>query len=145
MNDLCTIDYAELNAPPMINYGTVYPQAILVFVITMLYSVIQPLILVFGTIYFGVAYVVYKYKLLFGEHDRGLVHQGIDSQYDLSVLQAVRVERASVADHIHPAHPGDPDFHTLHDRHFYPQKILHHRKSARTALGRHSALVMEYI
>ena len=50
----------------MINYGVVYPQAILMFVITMLYSVIQPLILVFGTIYFGMAYVVYKYKLLFG-------------------------------------------------------------------------------
>lgn len=50
----------------MINYGIVYPQAILVFVITLLYSVIQPLILVFGAVYFGVAYVVYKYKLLFG-------------------------------------------------------------------------------
>ena len=59
-------DFAELNAPPMINYGVVYPQAILVFVITLLYSVIQPLILVFGAVYFGVAYVVYKYKLLFG-------------------------------------------------------------------------------
>ncbi|KAI0677415.1 DUF221-domain-containing protein [Trametes maxima] len=58
-------DFAELNAPPMINYGIVYPQAILIFVITLLYSVIQPLILVFGAIYFGVAYVVYKYKLLF--------------------------------------------------------------------------------
>ncbi|KAG9047641.1 hypothetical protein FS837_001834 [Tulasnella sp. UAMH 9824] len=58
-------DFAELNAPPMVNYGAVYPQAILVFVITILYSVIQPLILVFGAIYFGVAYVVYKYKLLF--------------------------------------------------------------------------------
>ena len=51
----------------MINYGVVYPQAILVFVITLLYSVIQPLILVFGAVYFGVAYVVYKYKLLFGK------------------------------------------------------------------------------
>lgn len=50
----------------MINYGTVYPQAILVFVITLLYSVIQPLILIFGAVYFGVGYVVYKYKLLFG-------------------------------------------------------------------------------
>ncbi|KAI0916716.1 hypothetical protein AcW1_010239 [Taiwanofungus camphoratus] len=58
-------DFAELNAPPMINYGVVFPQAILIFVITLLYSVIQPLILVFGAIYFGVAYVVYKYKLLF--------------------------------------------------------------------------------
>jgi hypothetical protein len=65
-------DFAELNAPPMINYGVVYPQAILVFVVTLLYSVIQPLILIFGTIYFGVAYVVYKYKLLFGELPYGL-------------------------------------------------------------------------
>lgn len=53
----------------MINYGVVYPQAILVFVITLLYSVIQPLILVFGAVYFGMAYVVYKYKLLFGEYN----------------------------------------------------------------------------
>lgn len=60
-------DFAELNAPPMINYGVVYPQAILMFVITMLYSVVQPLIVIFGAVYFGVAYVVYKYKLLFGE------------------------------------------------------------------------------
>ncbi|KZV93163.1 DUF221-domain-containing protein [Exidia glandulosa HHB12029] len=58
-------DFAELNAPPMVNYGAVYPQAILVFVITMLYSVIQPLILFFGAAYFGISYVVYKYKLLF--------------------------------------------------------------------------------
>ncbi|KAJ7621119.1 hypothetical protein FB45DRAFT_838884 [Roridomyces roridus] len=58
-------DFAELNAPPMINYGIVYPQAILMFTITMLYSVTQPLILIFGAIYFGNAYVVYKYKLLF--------------------------------------------------------------------------------
>ncbi|KAI0073272.1 DUF221-domain-containing protein [Panus rudis PR-1116 ss-1] len=58
-------DFAELNAPPMINYGVVYPQAILVFVITLTYSIIQPLILIFGALYFGIGYVVYKYKLLF--------------------------------------------------------------------------------
>ncbi|KAH9048051.1 DUF221-domain-containing protein [Lactarius hengduanensis] len=58
-------DFAELNAPPVINYGTVYPQAILIFVITLLYSIAQPLILIFGAIYFGAAYLVYKYKLLF--------------------------------------------------------------------------------
>lgn len=61
------VDFAELNAPPMINYGVVYPQAILIFVMTLLYSVVQPLIVIFGAIYFGVAYVVYKYKLLFGK------------------------------------------------------------------------------
>ncbi len=53
----------------MINYGAVYPQAILIFVITLLYSIAQPLILIFGAVYFGVAYLVYKYKLLFGERD----------------------------------------------------------------------------
>ncbi|KAI0276258.1 hypothetical protein BGY98DRAFT_986594 [Russula aff. rugulosa BPL654] len=58
-------DFAELNAPPVINYGAVYPQAILIFVITLLYSIAQPLILIFGAVYFGVAYLVYKYKLLF--------------------------------------------------------------------------------
>ncbi|EGN97135.1 hypothetical protein SERLA73DRAFT_169572 [Serpula lacrymans var. lacrymans S7.3] len=58
-------DFAELNAPPMVNYGVVYPQAILMFVITLLYSVVQPMIVIFGAIYFGMAYVVYKYKLLF--------------------------------------------------------------------------------
>ncbi|KAF7977536.1 hypothetical protein HWV62_3310 [Athelia sp. TMB] len=58
-------DFAELNAPPMINYGVVYPQAILVWTIVMLYSVVQPLIVIFGAIYFGMAYMVYKYKLLF--------------------------------------------------------------------------------
>jgi len=49
----------------MINYGVVYPQSILMFTIIMLYSVVQPLIVIFGALYFGVAYVVYKYKLLF--------------------------------------------------------------------------------
>ena len=72
----------------MVNYGTVYPQAILVFVITILYSVIQPVILIFGAVYFGVAYVVYKYKLLFGACSNvrawADAHEGLDS-----VLQAV--------------------------------------------------------
>jgi calcium permeable stress-gated cation channel len=51
----------------MINYGVVYPQAILMFVVTLLYSVHYPPIVIFGAIYFGTAYVVYKYKLLFGQ------------------------------------------------------------------------------
>lgn len=50
----------------MLNYGTVYPQALLVFIITLMYSVVSPLILPFGAIYFGMGYLVYKYKLLFG-------------------------------------------------------------------------------
>jgi hypothetical protein len=48
-------DHAEANAPPMLNYGWVYPQALLIFTITLVYSVVSPLILVFGAGYFGVA------------------------------------------------------------------------------------------
>ncbi|WVQ74072.1 hypothetical protein IAR50_003655 [Cryptococcus sp. DSM 104548] len=58
-------DYAEANAPPQLNYGWIYPQALLVFTITLVYSVMSPLILIFGAIYFGMAYLVFKYKLLF--------------------------------------------------------------------------------
>lgn len=39
----------------MLNYGWVYPQALLIFTITLVYSVVSPLILIFGAIYFGVA------------------------------------------------------------------------------------------
>ena len=45
---------AEANAPPMLNYGWVYPQALLVFTITLVFSVVTPLILFFGALYFGV-------------------------------------------------------------------------------------------
>lgn len=49
------VDYAESNAPPMLNYGWIYPQALLVFTLTLVFSVVSPLILVFGAIYFGAA------------------------------------------------------------------------------------------
>jgi hypothetical protein len=73
----------------MINYGVVYPQAILIFVVTILYSVVQPLIVIFGAIYFGVAYVVYKYKLLFGEQIETLVLVNHFLARPSSILQAL--------------------------------------------------------
>nr|ODN96882.1 membrane protein [Cryptococcus depauperatus CBS 7855] len=57
-------DYAEANAPPMLNYGWVYPQALLVFTITLVFSVMSPLILVFGATYFAVGSVRAKNILL---------------------------------------------------------------------------------
>ncbi|KAI8446714.1 hypothetical protein BY996DRAFT_6434022 [Phakopsora pachyrhizi] len=44
--------------------GNVYPQALMAFTICITYSVIAPVILVFGMTYFGMAYLVYKYKVL---------------------------------------------------------------------------------
>ena len=39
----------------MLNYGWVYPQALLIFTVTLAFSVVMPLILIFGALYFGVA------------------------------------------------------------------------------------------
>lgn len=58
-------EYAELNAPPQLYTGSVYPAALIVFTLCIVYSIVSPLITVFGTLYFGLAYIVYKYKLLF--------------------------------------------------------------------------------
>ncbi|KAF9935549.1 hypothetical protein BGZ67_003356 [Mortierella alpina] len=58
-------DYAEARAPPELHDGVVYANATLSFVIVLIYSCIKPLILVFGSVYFAIGYVVYKYQLLY--------------------------------------------------------------------------------
>lgn len=80
------VEMVELYAPPSVNYGMIYPPAILVFIFTLTDSVISPLILIFGAIYFAVGCessrasqsrqylhlrslsvdMVYKYKLIYG-------------------------------------------------------------------------------
>lgn len=40
-------------------------QALLIWTMGMTYSIIVPLILPFATLYFGLAYLVYKYRFLF--------------------------------------------------------------------------------
>ena len=126
----------------MINYGIVYPQAILVFVITLLYSVIQPLILVFGALYFGVAYVVYKYKLLFGAsvmvtHDLPFL-----TCRDRSVLQTVRISRTSMAYHLRSADLGGHNLHRVHERHVHREEVVRSCDAARTSACGHTALVV---
>lgn len=58
-------DYAEINAPPTINFGILYPLPIVIFCICITYSVISPIILVFGLIYFAFGYIVLKYQFLY--------------------------------------------------------------------------------
>lgn len=48
------VELVELYAPPSVNYGMIYPPAILVFIFTLTDSVISPLILIFGALYFTV-------------------------------------------------------------------------------------------
>ena len=65
---LCTVctprRRAAMLQAPTINIGTLYPQALLVFTLSVLYGIVSPLITIFGALYFGVAYVVVKYQLL---------------------------------------------------------------------------------
>ncbi|SAM06387.1 hypothetical protein [Absidia glauca] len=58
-------DYAEVLAPRMYNYGWGYPMPVFLFVVLLVYSTTTPLILVFGTFYYCLAYLVVKYQLLY--------------------------------------------------------------------------------
>ncbi|KAI7868344.1 hypothetical protein BDF14DRAFT_1881133 [Spinellus fusiger] len=58
-------DFAVNRAPAAYNYGVGFPAPLLIFVIVIIYSTISPLILVFGTVYFCITYVVYKYRFLY--------------------------------------------------------------------------------
>lgn len=128
----------------MINYGVVYPQAILMFVITMLYSVVQPLIVIFGAIYFGVGYVVYKYKLLFGEFAYEPFSAFLTSltQRFQSILQTLRITRPSLAHHLHPPHMGRGHLPAIHDRHLHAAQVVHPLLPPCAAARRHGRVVV---
>lgn len=128
----------------MINYGVVYPQAILMFVITLLYSVVQPLIVIFGAIYFGVGYVVYKYKLLFGTM---LPSFFVAFAFDLScisLLQTLRISGSSLAHYLRPSHLGYHHLPPLHDWYFYSAAILYPFLSPGSTPCLHSCVQLLY-
>lgn len=60
-------DYAELVQPPIFSYGFYLPNALLIFVICMVYSVLRASwqVLLAGFIYFAFGHFVYKYQLLY--------------------------------------------------------------------------------
>ncbi|KAL8954542.1 MAG: hypothetical protein Q9183_007062, partial [Haloplaca sp. 2 TL-2023] len=64
--------YAELVQPPVFSYGFYLPQTLLIFVICIVYSVLQSswLILFFGLVYFLIGSFVYKYQLLYAMDHR---------------------------------------------------------------------------
>ncbi|CDO94059.1 unnamed protein product [Kluyveromyces dobzhanskii CBS 2104] len=55
----------ELYSPPVFNFGLQLPQSILIFIITLIYSVMSTKILASGLAYFVIGYYVYKYQLVF--------------------------------------------------------------------------------
>ncbi|KAI9809908.1 MAG: hypothetical protein M1825_000341 [Sarcosagium campestre] len=60
-------DYAELVQPPMFRYGFYVPQTLLIFIVCVVYSLLDTgiYILFFGILYFMIGYYVYKYQLLY--------------------------------------------------------------------------------
>ncbi|KAI9482660.1 MAG: hypothetical protein EXX96DRAFT_555188 [Benjaminiella poitrasii] len=58
-------EHAQNRAPWSFNYGIGYPAPLLVFAIVFEYSLICPLILLFGTVYFCFTFIVYKYQFLY--------------------------------------------------------------------------------
>lgn len=60
-------DYAELQKPPAFQYGFYLPTALLVFNLCVIYSVLMWgfAILVFGTMYFALGYLTFKYMVLY--------------------------------------------------------------------------------
>ncbi|KAL2918787.1 hypothetical protein HK105_201621 [Polyrhizophydium stewartii] len=59
-------EYYELDmTTSMLNYGYLFPIQIMLFVIVLCYSIIAPLVLLPGAIYFGVSWIIYKNQMLF--------------------------------------------------------------------------------
>ncbi|OAT07343.1 DUF221 domain-containing protein [Blastomyces gilchristii SLH14081] len=60
-------DYADLGKPPTFSYGLALPQTILIFIITVVYSVFPSsyIVCLFGLIYFSIGRFIYKYQLLY--------------------------------------------------------------------------------
>jgi hypothetical protein len=68
-------DFQELKSPSTFSFGMFLPQPILVLIICLSYSVMKPLILVAGLVYFSVGYFVYKYQLLYGTHPTDITNE----------------------------------------------------------------------
>lgn len=136
-------DFAELNAPPMVNYGVVYPQAIIVFVMTLLYSVVQPLIVIFGAIYFGVAYVVYKYKLLFGWWSLSGLRRLLLKLFS-SILQAVRITGSSMDHNLYTIDLGRHHVPGIHDWDICAEEGVHYLIVGVAPPHRDSLMVVVY-
>ncbi|KAF2015872.1 DUF221-domain-containing protein [Aaosphaeria arxii CBS 175.79] len=65
-------DYAELVQPPVFSYGFFLPQTILIFIICLVYSVLEDSwkILLTGLAYFFIGHFVHKYQLLYAMEHR---------------------------------------------------------------------------
>lgn len=89
---------------------SVYPQAILIFCITIIYSVISPLILVFGALYFGIGCESHFERRKQGNGQTVEltiiflppfpIRPRLQAKTPLRLLQALRISRSGLAYHL---------------------------------------------
>ncbi|KAF2749818.1 DUF221-domain-containing protein [Sporormia fimetaria CBS 119925] len=85
-------DYAELVQPPVFSYGFFLPQTILIFIICMVYSVLEDSwkVLLAGLAYFMIGHFVHKYQLLYAmEHRQHSTGRGWMMMCDRLIAGAV--------------------------------------------------------
>lgn len=89
---LTVLDYAELVQPPVFSYGFFLPQTILIFIICMVYSVLQDSwqVLLIGLAYFMIGHFVHKYQLLYAmEHRQHSTGRGWTMMCDRVIMGVV--------------------------------------------------------
>lgn len=86
------VDYAELVQPPVFSYGFFLPQTILIFIICLVYSVLQDSwqVLLVGLAYFMIGHFVHKYQLLYAmEHHQHSTGRGWTMMCDRVIVGVV--------------------------------------------------------
>ncbi|QSS59690.1 DUF221 domain-containing protein [Histoplasma capsulatum] len=109
-------DYAGLDKPPTFSYGLALPQTILIFIITVVYSVFPSsyIVCLFGLIYFSIGRFIYKYQLLYAmdhqQHSTGRAWPMICSRrYAPSTaptLRLIRMKYSHLIQHFTRLHSG---------------------------------------
>jgi hypothetical protein len=88
-------DYAELVQPPIFSYGFFLPQTILIFIICVVYSVLEDSwkVLLAGLAYFMIGHFVHKYQLLYAmEHRQHSTGKGWMMMCDRLIVGALLFE-----------------------------------------------------
>lgn len=85
-------DHAELAKAPVFHYGFFLPQAMLIFLVCIVYSILPTawLIILFGLVYFIIGHFIYKYQLLYAmehrQHSTGLIWPMICNRIILGLI-----------------------------------------------------------
>ncbi|KAJ3322200.1 hypothetical protein HDV06_003260 [Boothiomyces sp. JEL0866] len=130
-------EFLELsNLNSYLNYGWIYPFQILIFLIVISYSVISPLVVLPGVVYFAFGYIVYKNQLMYvyikpiqgqGKYwkmafDRSVAGIGLFQFLSAGILSAKQAAYPSILVGI--LIPVTVYFHSICERSFGKQNLI---------------------